>query len=74
MKKTLLDLEIGQQAQIKSLTDKELQLKLMDMGCLPGTDISIVFKAPYNGPICVEVCGSKLALRRNEAVSVVVEF
>lgn len=73
MRKTLLDLKIGQKALIKTLTDKELQLKLMDMGCLPGTDITVSFKAPYNGPICVEVCGSKLALRRNEAASVVVE-
>lgn len=73
MRKTLLDLETGQQAKIKLLSDKELQLKLMDMGCLPGSDISVAFKAPYDGPICVEVCGSKLALRRNEAASVIIE-
>ena len=73
MRKTLVDLKIGQKGSIKELRNSDLQLKLMDMGCLPGSEVCIAFKAPYDGPICIEVCGCKLALRKEEAASVVID-
>lgn len=72
MKKTIADLMIGQSAVIKKLINNALELKLMDMGCLPGSEVKVCFKAPYGGPICIEVCDCKLALRREEAKSLLI--
>jgi len=45
----------------------------MEMGCLPGTEISLELIAPWGGPIAIEVSGYQLSLRRNEASSILIE-
>jgi ferrous iron transport protein A len=45
--KNLSELKLGTKAIIESFSDKELALKLMEMGCLPGEKIHIERKAPF---------------------------
>lgn len=47
--------------------------RLMDMGLTPGTVITVVKSAPFNGPLEVSVRGSKLALGRGMAERILVE-
>lgn len=39
----------------------------MEMGILPGSEVKMCSKAPFGGPVCVEVCGYCLSLRKREA-------
>jgi ferrous iron transport protein A len=73
MQKKLSELAVGQKATIVSLVDEDLVLKLMEMGFLPGEEISVEQIAPLGDPICVMVTGYQVSLRISEADSVLVE-
>ena len=74
MHKKLSELAAGQRAVIVSLEDEELILKLMEMGFLPGEEISVEQIAPLGDPISVMISGYQVSLRLNEADSIIVEF
>jgi ferrous iron transport protein A len=65
--KTVGDLQPGENGTICSFKDDHLSLKLLDMGCLPGTLVHMKFSAPLGDPICIAVDGYSLLLRRAEA-------
>jgi Fe2+ transport system protein FeoA len=47
--------------------------RLMDMGLTPGTRVTVMESAPFNGPLEVSVRGSRLALGRGMAKRILVE-
>jgi Fe2+ transport system protein FeoA len=53
--------------------DPELKRRLLSMGVLPGTEISLEAIAPLGDPIEIKVRGYRLSLRKEEARAVVVE-
>ena len=71
--KSLADLKLGQHATIDSFSDKELALKLMEMGCLPGEIVKIERKAPLGDPIAISVSGYLLSLRKKDASTILVK-
>ena len=73
MHKKLSELEAGEKAVSVSLEDEELILKLMEMGFLPGEEVSVEQIAPLGDPISVMISGYQVSLRINEADSVIVE-
>ncbi len=73
MHKKLSELEAGEKGVIVSLEDEELILKLMEMGFLPGEEISVEQIAPLGDPISVMISGYQVSLRINEADSIIVE-
>ncbi len=73
MKKKLSELMVGEEAIINSLEDQDLVLKLMEMGFLPGEEITVEQIAPMGDPISVMVAGYQVSLRINEADSVIVD-
>jgi ferrous iron transport protein A len=70
----LSELKPGQKAIIRSFTNAETYLKLMEMGCVPGEDILLEQIAPFGDPISVKVSGYSLSLRLNEANDIEVEI
>jgi ferrous iron transport protein A len=70
----LSELKQGQRAVIKSFTNNETYLKLMEMGCVPGESILLEQIAPFGDPISVKVSGYLLSLRINEAEHIEVEI
>lgn len=66
-------MKLHEKAIIKGFTDETLSVKLMEMGCLPGTEISLELIAPWGDPIAIEVAGYQLSLRKKEASSILVE-
>lgn len=70
--KNLSELKLGKQAVIDSFSDKELALKLMEMGCLPGERIHIERKAPLGDPIAISISGYLLSMRKSEAETILV--
>ena len=73
MKKTVADLAQGESGVIQGYTDDILYLKLMEMGCLPGTKIKVNFTAPFGDPISIDVAGYNLSLRLSEASNIIIE-
>lgn len=69
----LSQLSIGKKAIIKEFTDLEMSVKLMEMGCLPGEEISIQRIAPLGDPIAVNVSGYQLSLRKREASTIILQ-
>ena len=68
--KTVAHLAPGESGQICSFKDDRLALKLLDMGCLPGTEVQMKFAAPLGDPICIIVDGYRLSLRKAEAATI----
>jgi ferrous iron transport protein A len=74
MNRKLSELKPGQRAIIRHFGNQELHLKLMEMGCLPGEQISIEQVAPLGDPVSVSVAGYILSLRLDEAEHILVEL
>jgi ferrous iron transport protein A len=72
-KRSVADLKIGEKAIIQSFSDQWMSLKLLEMGCLPGTEVSLHCKAPLGDPICLNVSGYCLSMRKSEAATILVE-
>lgn len=73
MNKRLSELKVGERAIIKSFENDDIFLKLMEMGCVPGEDVTVEMCAPFKDPICINVAGYHLSLRLDEAENIFVE-
>jgi len=70
----LSELKDGQQGKIQFIRGGHNVLqRLLDMGLTPGTKITLIKAAPFEGPMEVSVRGSKLAIGRGIASKVFVE-
>jgi ferrous iron transport protein A len=70
----LSQLRPGQKAIIKHFDNQEIHLKLMEMGCLPGEEITVEQRAPLGDPVSISIAGYTLSLRLNEADHIVVNI
>ncbi|MCX6256210.1 MAG: FeoA family protein [Bacteroidia bacterium] len=74
-KKSLTELEDGQTAVIVSvLGGKMLTKRLADLGITSGTEIKVIRKTLFSGPVQVEVAGSRLVLGWGLATKIMVEL
>jgi ferrous iron transport protein A len=69
----LSELKSGERARIHSFQSPELELKLMEMGCIPGEEVVVEQRAPLGDPISIRIAGYSLSLRINEASQILVE-
>ncbi|HCX21973.1 MAG: ferrous iron transport protein A [Flammeovirgaceae bacterium] len=70
---TLDLLQLNKAVTVKSLSPNGVTSKLVDMGLYPGKTVEVVFKAPFGGPIAIDLDGYTLSLRMDEASLVEVE-
>jgi len=68
--KSVKDLKIGETGTISSLKDPEMALKLLEMGCIPGTEVKLNSRAPFGDPITIIVNDYTLSLRLDEAETI----
>jgi len=73
MLKKLSQVPVGHKAIIRSFEKDEIFLKLMEMGCVPGEEVSIDLIAPLGDPISISIAGYNLSLRLEEADLIWVE-
>ncbi len=66
----LADLKYGQTAIIEAFENSPLVLKFLEIGLVPGAEVQLYATAPLGDPIAVEVMGSKISLRKNEAKTI----
>lgn len=70
MKYTIADLKRGQRGIIKEVDTDVLPIKLLEMGCLPGSEVELIQFAPFNDPMYLNINGSYLAIRRETALQI----
>ena len=73
MQTDLSHVPIGESAIILGFSDEEISLKLIELGCIPGTKITMVRKAPLGDPLAFACSGSLISLRIQEATTVQVD-
>ena len=73
MRKRLSEIKAGQTVVIDSFANDEIFLKLMEMGCVPGEQVTVDQIAPLKDPISIIVAGYRLSLRLNEAQDILVD-
>ena len=72
----LADMKVGASGVVEALAGHgNIQHRLVDMGVVKGTHITVVKVAPLGDPVEIKVKGTELALRKKEAamISVAVE-
>lgn len=71
---TLDRLSIGTQAVITAVGgERTLRCRLLDMGLIPGTKVSIHKVAPMGDPLELNIRGYSLTLRKEDAHNIEVE-
>ena len=70
---SLDQLALGQRAVIKSIETDLLPLKLIEMGCLPGNEISLLYLAPFQDPMYLKIEEAHLVIRREVARFIMVK-
>ena len=69
---TLRELKIGESAVVTQLGGEgALRQHFLDMGMVPGAEITLVKTAPMGDPIEIKVRGYELTLRLEEAANIV---
>ncbi len=72
IKRSLAKLKIGEKGVIVGFTDDILSLKFLEMGLLPGTEVVLCQVAPMGDPIAIKLAQYILAVRLDEAETVLV--
>ena len=72
---TLDKLQKGDSAKIESFLSEDLPAKHFELGITPGASIQINQKAPFNGPICIQIIENNtlIAIRVAEASLILVK-
>ncbi len=70
---TVANLKKGEQAVIVDISSKEIPLKLIEMGCLPGCIVELIQIAPFSDPLYLDINGTHLAIRKDTAKHIIVE-
>ncbi|MFY7964166.1 MAG: FeoA family protein [Chitinophagaceae bacterium] len=70
--KQLSLLRVGESGIIDSFVTDDISIKLMEMGCVPGENVTVEQIAPLGDPICISVAGYHLSLRLDEAANILV--
>jgi ferrous iron transport protein A len=48
--------------------------RIREMGLVPGTEVTVIGRAPLNDPVALRIMGGTLTLRNNEADFIMVEI
>lgn len=71
---TLAQLKRGKRARIKDVSSLNIPLKLLEMGCLPGNAVELVQVAPFADPMYLNINDTHLAIRKETANHIIIEF
>lgn len=71
---TIADLKEGQKGIIKNVSSKNIPLKLLEMGCLPGNSVELLHIAPLSDPMYLNINDTFLAIRKETAIHIEIEL
>lgn len=64
---------IGQNLRVLEVLGKGAERKLFEMGIMPGTELRIIARHPFQGPVVIKIGNSEIALGRSIAQKIEVE-
>jgi Fe2+ transport system protein FeoA len=69
----LNEASVEKRYKIIEIKDRQLQLKLMEMGCMPEMFIEKISAAPFNGPLLIKIFpgANLLAIRREQCLEII---
>ena len=67
-------LTLNQSVKIVEISASPLKINLMELGFLPGKQLTLQHKAPSDGPMAFQLEETLLALRKNEAALIRIEL
>jgi len=70
---SLKDESFNKQLKIANVKTGDLQLKLYEMGIMPGQNVVVTRKAPFGGPFAIKVGTQVIMLRKEEAELIEIE-
>lgn len=71
---SLAKLELGRTARVIAVGGVDgLRLRLLEMGFVPGTAVTVVKRAPFGDPLELRLRGGHISLRAAEAARIEVE-
>ena len=73
MKFSIADLKKGERVIIKDSSSKDIPLKLLEMGCLPGNEVQLLQLAPFSDPLYLNINDSFLAIRKETAALILID-
>jgi ferrous iron transport protein A len=72
---TLADAQLGKLLTVQHIGGKgTFRRRLLEMGLLPGTSVTVLSVAPLGDPISLLVRGASLSIRKAEAATVTVNL
>lgn len=71
---TIATLHVGEKGIISEESLDNIPLKLLEMGCLPGTEVELLQVAPLKDPMYICVNGSHLAIRKETACQIIISI
>jgi ferrous iron transport protein A len=74
LQNTIHTLKKGDKAIIKDFDIDLIPLKLLEMGCLPGSMVELLQIAPFGDPLYLDINGSHVAIRVETAREIEVEL
>jgi ferrous iron transport protein A len=74
LQNTIHTLKKGDKAIIKDFDIDLIPLKLLEMGCLPGSLVELLQIAPFGDPLYLDINGSHVAIRVETAREIEVEL
>ena len=71
--RSLEKMVVGSTAQVVDVLGEDTtSLRQLEMGLMPGVDVTVVGTAPLGDPLELELRGYRLSIRRNEAARVAI--
>ena len=70
---TLRDGKTGMTLKVLQISEAPLKQRLMSMGMIPGTKVTVLRSAPMGDPIAIGIRSYNLAMRREDAALITVE-
>ncbi len=73
MSLSIADLKKGEQGIITDSSSRNIPLKLLEMGCLPGNKVKLLQLAPFSDPLYLDINDSFLAIRKDTAALILID-
>lgn len=71
---TLTTLQEGEKAKVHTLLSTgSIRRRLQDLGLITGTTIECLQKSPYGDPVAYKIRGAVIALRSEDANTIIIE-
>jgi ferrous iron transport protein A len=72
---TLRDMKVGQRAKIlKILRGSSAERRLFEIGIIPGAEVKLISRHPFQGPLVFQIGNAKIAVGRGVAGSVEIKI